>query len=59
MDAQHHLGVMRTTVDDCQFVCIAQEHYFRILTQGKKLKGMEVLASSDKASYNVNNFPMA
>ena len=34
MDAQYHHGVMRTTVDDCQFVCIAQEHFFRILTQG-------------------------
>ena len=35
MEKQYHSGVMRTTVDDCQFVCIAQEHYYRILTQGK------------------------
>ncbi|KAJ8023170.1 Rap guanine nucleotide exchange factor 2 [Holothuria leucospilota] len=38
MDKQYHEGVMRTTVDDCQFVCIAQEHYCRILTQGEENK---------------------
>ncbi|KAK3739736.1 hypothetical protein QZH41_016184, partial [Actinostola sp. cb2023] len=31
----HHKGVMKTRVDDCQFVCIAQSDYYRILTQGK------------------------
>ncbi|XP_030835372.1 rap guanine nucleotide exchange factor 2 isoform X4 [Strongylocentrotus purpuratus] len=36
MEKQTHSGVMRTTVDDCQFVCIAQEHYYRILTQGEE-----------------------
>ncbi|XP_072165122.1 rap guanine nucleotide exchange factor 2-like [Diadema setosum] len=36
MDKQTHSGTMRTTVDDCQFVCIAQEHYYRILTQGEE-----------------------
>ncbi|XP_063969691.1 rap guanine nucleotide exchange factor 2-like isoform X3 [Lytechinus pictus] len=35
-EKQHHAGVMRTTVDDCQFVCIEQGQYFRILTQGEE-----------------------
>ncbi|XP_071829780.1 rap guanine nucleotide exchange factor 2-like isoform X5 [Apostichopus japonicus] len=38
MEKQFHEGVMKTTVDDCQFVCIAQEHYCRILTQGEENK---------------------
>eukprot|EP00795_Rhopilema_esculentum_P012593 gene12593-3296_t len=28
----YHHGVMRTRVDDCQFVCIAREDYWRIFT---------------------------
>ena len=35
LETQFHVGVMRTTIDDCQFVCIAQDHYYRILTQGE------------------------
>ncbi|XP_048580801.1 rap guanine nucleotide exchange factor 6 isoform X2 [Nematostella vectensis] len=31
----YHHGVMRTRVNDCQFVCIAQSDYYRILTQGE------------------------
>lgn len=30
-----HKGTMRTRVDDCQFVCIAQEDYWRIFSQGE------------------------
>eukprot|EP00794_Sanderia_malayensis_P016597 gene16597-18286_t len=30
-----HKGVMRTRVDDCQFVCIAREDYWRIFSQGE------------------------
>ncbi|XP_066917873.1 rap guanine nucleotide exchange factor 6-like isoform X2 [Clytia hemisphaerica] len=31
----YHKGTMRTRVDDCQFVCIAQEDYWRIFSQGE------------------------
>uniref|UniRef100_A0A8C1L6N1 Si:dkey-253i9.4 n=1 Tax=Cyprinus carpio TaxID=7962 RepID=A0A8C1L6N1_CYPCA len=33
MDKQLMTGVMRTKVDDCQFVCIAQQEYCSILNQ--------------------------
>ncbi|XP_045408575.1 rap guanine nucleotide exchange factor 2-like [Lemur catta] len=36
MDKQYMKGVMRTKVDDCQFVCIAQQDYCRILNQVEK-----------------------
>ncbi|XP_023561523.1 rap guanine nucleotide exchange factor 2 isoform X4 [Octodon degus] len=36
MDKEHMKGVMRTKVDDCQFVCIAQQDYCRILNQVEK-----------------------
>ncbi|XP_038060264.1 rap guanine nucleotide exchange factor 2-like isoform X3 [Patiria miniata] len=36
LETQFHVGVMKTTIDDCQFVCIAQDHYYRILTQGEE-----------------------
>ncbi|XP_068704769.1 rap guanine nucleotide exchange factor 6-like isoform X1 [Montipora foliosa] len=32
----YHNGVMKTRVDDCQFVCVAQADYYRILTQGER-----------------------
>ncbi|XP_078658602.1 rap guanine nucleotide exchange factor 2-like isoform X8 [Branchiostoma floridae x Branchiostoma belcheri] len=35
MGKQYHKGVMRTKVDDCQFVCITQNDYYRILHQGE------------------------
>lgn len=34
LEKQTHSGVMHTRVDDCQFVCIAQDEYYRILHQG-------------------------
>ncbi|XP_069868724.1 rap guanine nucleotide exchange factor 2 isoform X4 [Dipodomys merriami] len=36
MDREYMKGVMRTKVDDCQFVCIAQQDYCRILNQVEK-----------------------
>lgn len=33
MEKLYHKGVMRTKVDDCQFVCIAQVDYYGILHQ--------------------------
>ena len=33
MEKLYHKGVMRTKVDDCQFVCIAQTDYYKILHQ--------------------------
>ncbi|CAD5124118.1 DgyrCDS12420 [Dimorphilus gyrociliatus] len=35
-EIQKHVGVMRTKVDNCQFICIDQENYYRILTQGEE-----------------------
>ena len=32
----YHKGIMKTVVDDCQFVCIAQADYYRILHQGEE-----------------------
>lgn len=31
-EKEYHQGVMTTMVDDCQFVCIAQENYYEILS---------------------------
>ena len=36
MDKLYHRGVMRTKVDDCQFVCITQTDYFSILHKGEE-----------------------
>ncbi|XP_032767837.1 rap guanine nucleotide exchange factor 6 isoform X6 [Rattus rattus] len=36
LDKQHMRGVVRTKVDDCQFVCIAQQDYWRILNHVEK-----------------------
>lgn len=33
LDKQYFSGMMRTRVDDCQFVCVTQRDYFRILKQ--------------------------
>ena len=33
MEKLHHKGVMCTRADNCQFVCIAQSDYYRILHQ--------------------------
>ena len=32
---EYHQGVMTTVVDDCQFVCITQTDYYRILHDGE------------------------
>jgi len=36
MEKMYHRGVMRTKVDDCQFVCVTQADYYRILSQGEE-----------------------
>ena len=36
MDKLYHHGVMRTKCDDCQFVCVTQTDYYRILHQGEE-----------------------
>ncbi|KAM9728125.1 rap guanine nucleotide exchange factor 6 isoform 4-T4 [Menidia menidia] len=36
LDKQHMIGEVRTKGDDCQFVCIAQEDYWRILNHVEK-----------------------
>ena len=34
MQVEYHHGVMTTMVDDCQFVCITQADYYKILNDG-------------------------
>uniref|UniRef100_A0A6A7FVZ9 Rap guanine nucleotide exchange factor 2-like n=2 Tax=Hirondellea gigas TaxID=1518452 RepID=A0A6A7FVZ9_9CRUS len=36
MEKMYHSGVMRSMVEDCQFVCIKQSDYYRILHQGEQ-----------------------
>ncbi|XP_035225084.1 rap guanine nucleotide exchange factor 2-like isoform X2 [Stegodyphus dumicola] len=36
MAKMYQVGVMRTKVEDCQFVCVAQSDYYRILHQGEE-----------------------
>ncbi|KAL5281093.1 RAPGEF2 family protein [Megaselia abdita] len=36
MDKFYHKGTMRTKTNDCQFVCITQNDYYRILSQGEE-----------------------
>ena len=35
MEKLYHRGVMRTCLDDCQFVCITQTDYYKILNEGE------------------------
>ena len=35
MKKEYHQGVMTTMVDDCQFVCITQGDYYKILHEGE------------------------
>ncbi|CAN7994002.1 unnamed protein product, partial [Ixodes hexagonus] len=35
-EKMHHQGTMRTKLDDCQFVCIAQGDYYRILHRSEE-----------------------
>lgn len=36
MEKLYHQGIMRSKVDDCQFVCIPQTDYYRILHQSEE-----------------------
>ncbi|XP_060082252.1 rap guanine nucleotide exchange factor 6-like isoform X3 [Ylistrum balloti] len=36
MEKLYHQGVMKTVCDDCQFVCVAQQEYYKILHQGEE-----------------------
>jgi Rap guanine nucleotide exchange factor 2 len=35
MEKLYHRGIMRTCQDDCQFVCITQTDYYKILNEGE------------------------
>jgi Rap guanine nucleotide exchange factor 2 len=35
MDKLLHKGIMKTVQDDCQFVCITQSDYYKILNDGE------------------------
>ena len=56
MDKLYHKGVMRTKCDDCQFVCVTQTDYYRILHQGEEsqkrhedMDGKVVLVTENRA----------
>ncbi len=63
MEKLFHKGVMKTVMDDCQFVCITQSDYYKILNDGetnqRKVEedGKVVLVSefdtASKAGYKV------
>lgn len=36
MEKMYQQGVMRTKTEDCQFVCVAQSDYYKILHQGEE-----------------------
>ena len=36
LDQYKHRGIMKTRVDDCQFIVVAQNDYYAILNQGEK-----------------------
>ena len=42
MEKLYHKGVMRTKCDDCQFVCVTQTDYYRILHQGEEAQRRHV-----------------
>ena len=56
MEKLYHKGVMRTKCDDCQFVCVTQTDYYRILHQGEESQkrreedGKVVLVTENRAS---------
>ena len=56
MEKLYHKGVMRTKCDDCQFVCVTQTDYYRILHQGEESQkrheenGQVVLVTENRAS---------
>jgi len=35
MEKLYHDGIMHTKVDDCQFLCVPQDEYYRILHEVK------------------------
>ena len=41
MKKEYHQGVMTTMVDDCQFVCITQGDYYKILHEGEDARSEE------------------
>ena len=60
MEKLYHSGVMRTKCDDCQFVCITQTDYYRILHQGEENqkrhegKDGEVVLVTEQRTLDVN-----
>ena len=36
LDQYKHRGIMKTRLDDCQFIVVAQNDYYAILNQGEK-----------------------
>lgn len=56
MQPQYHRGVMRTTVDDCQFVCVAQKDFCDIMNKARdnlkrhKNAAGEIVSETEKRS---------
>lgn len=59
MEKLYHQGVMRTKTDDCQFVCITQTDYYRILHEGEgnirkhEVDGQVVLVTENRKTETV------
>ena len=59
MEKLYHKGVMKTKVDDCQFVCIAQTDYYKILHQVRTSPPSKALLHSLPPPLTVNSIPKA
>ena len=61
IDKMYHVGVMKTCQDDCQFVCITQNDYYKILNEGESNQrryeedGKTVLVTEPEATGKVGH----
>jgi Rap guanine nucleotide exchange factor 2 len=61
MEKLYHVGVMKTCQDDCQFVCITQTDYYKILNEGESNQrryeedGKTVLVTEPESSGKVGH----
>ena len=53
MEKLFHRGQMRTKCDDCQFVCVTQSDYYRILHQVSHLKRHFYVHASMYTPYSI------
>ena len=61
MNKLYHVGIMKTCQDDCQFVCITQTDYYKILNEGESNQrryeedGKTVLVTEPEATGKVGH----